>query len=114
MHKRFLNPDTIGLNATDSSATMSSTVKHCDVFSLQGLHNCREYRLPDIPHFSFDCICTKTWKLEQVFCCYFHGHARQTFSDLSTISGDILVEDYEHTVTRVEKIAPARYQFQIH
>ena len=59
-----------------------------------------------------DCEETKT--VYEICDCYWHGHTFLPFRDVSTTTGDRLEKRYEHTMTRLEKIAWVAYQVEVH
>ena len=67
-------------------------------------HACneREYRLPELPHFSVDGYCTETNKVNDFFGCSWNGCPCQTFRDVITTNGDTLAARYEQTMARFE------------
>ena len=44
---------------------------------------------------------------------FFHGHACKPFRDANTMCGDTLVETYERTMSRLEKMSREEYQAKI-
>jgi len=62
--------------------------------------NGREYRLPEIPHFSVDGFCQETRTVNEFLGCYYHGHTCQPYRDVTTNKGDNLAERYESTMMR--------------
>ena len=54
--------------------------------------NGREYRLPELPHFSVDGFCPETKTVYEFMGCYFHGDTCQPFRDVTTTVGDTLAE----------------------
>jgi len=75
--------------------------------------NGREYRLPDLPHFSVDSFCQETRTVYEFLGCYYHGHTCQPYRDVTTIRGDTLAERYERTMMRIEQITRAGYQVEV-
>ena len=71
--------------------------------------NGREYRLPEVPHFSVDGFCAETRTVFQFMGCFFHGCKCQPFRSLKTLGEDTLAERYEQTMLRIEQIANAGY-----
>jgi len=76
--------------------------------------NRREYRLPDLHHFSVDGFCSETSTVYEFLGCYYHGHTCQPYRDVCTMRGDTLVERYERTMMRIEQITSAGYQVDVH
>jgi len=75
--------------------------------------NGREYRLPELPKYSVDGYCPETNVVYEFFGCFYHGHTRQSFRDIKTMSGDTLVERYERTMSRLEQITRAVYKVKV-
>ena len=73
----------------------------------------REYRLPELPHFSVDGYCAETNKVYEFFGCYFHGCTCQPIRDVITTNGDTLEAGYERTMARLEHITRAGYQVKV-
>ena len=53
----------------------------------------REYKVPELPHFSVDGYCPENRTIYEFFGCYFHGHTCQPFRGVITTSGDTLADD---------------------
>jgi len=58
----------------------------------------REYKVPELSHFSVGGYCPETRTIYEFFRCYFHGHTCQPFRDIITTSGDTLAEQYERVL----------------
>ena len=124
LRKQFLKPDTIGLIPTGGySGNVNYSKKSlmwlvyrektdgcCKI--LHG-RNGREYRLPELPHFSVDGFCQETRTVYEFLGCYYHGHTCQPYREVTTIRGDTLAERYERTMMRKEQITRAGYQVQV-
>jgi len=124
LRKRFLKPDTVGLIPTGGytcnnryskkalmwllhmEETDGVLIKHC--------RNGQEYRLPELPRFSVDGYSPDTNTVYEFLGCFWHGHTCQPFRDVATLSGDIMLERYERTMSRLEQITRAGYQVKVH
>jgi G:T-mismatch repair DNA endonuclease (very short patch repair protein) len=120
LRKRFLKPGTIGLIPTAgytgkinySKKALMWLVYRKETDGCRILHggNGREYRLPDIPNLSVDGFCAESRTVYEFLGCYWHGHTCLHYRDVRTMCGDTLVERYEWTIERLEKITRAVYQ----
>jgi G:T-mismatch repair DNA endonuclease (very short patch repair protein) len=72
----------------------------------------REYRLPELPHFSVDGNCAETNTIYEFFGCYWHGCTLKPFRDVITY-GDTLASRYEQTMARLVQITRAGYQVKV-
>jgi G:T-mismatch repair DNA endonuclease (very short patch repair protein) len=72
--------------------------------------NGREYRLPELLHFSVDGYCAETRTMYEFLGCFCHGHTCQSLRDIPTSKGETLAERYEKTISRIEQITRARYK----
>ena len=88
--------DVVGLQAKDRRG-------------LKILHgrNGREYRQPELPHFSVDGFCQETRTVYEFLGCYNDDHTCQPYRDVTKIRGDTLTERYERTMMRIEQITRA-------
>ena len=75
--------------------------------------NSREYRLPDLPHFSVDGYSSEAHTFYKFFGCYYHSHTCQPFRDVTTLRGDTLAERYEETMSRLEHKARSAYLVKV-
>jgi len=76
--------------------------------------NGREYRLPELPHFSVHGYCAETHTVYEFVGCFFHGCVKcQPFRDLKTLGEDTLAERYERTTARLELITNAGYTVKV-
>ena len=67
--------------------------------------NGREFRPPELPHYSVDGYCAETRTIYEFLGCYYHGCKCQPFRDVKTLaSGETLAERYEQTLARIEKL----------
>ena len=73
----------------------------------------REYRPPELPHFSVDDYCAETNKIYDFFGCHCNGSPYQTFREVITANGDNLSARYEHTMARLEQLYCAGYQVKV-
>ena len=67
--------------------TYGLTIKHA--------RNGREYRLPELPHFSVDGYCVETNTIYEIFGCHWLCCTCQPFRDVITTNGDTLAARYE-------------------
>jgi len=68
----------------------------------------REYKVPELPHFSVDGYCPETRKIYEFFECYFHGHTCQPFRDIIKF-GYTPAERYEWSMSRLQQITRSGY-----
>jgi hypothetical protein len=61
----------------------------------------REYRLPELLHFSVEGYCAETNTIYEFFGCHCHGCPCQPFRDIITTNGDTLAARYDQTVARL-------------
>jgi len=62
---------------------------------IQNTRNGREYRPPELPHYSVDGYCAQTRTVYE-FLGYYHGCTCQPFRDVKTMtSGETLADRYE-------------------
>jgi len=54
--------------------------------------NGRDYRLPELPHFSVDVFCPETRTVYEFLGCYYHGHTCQPYRNVCTMRGDTLAD----------------------
>ena len=118
LSKRFLKPDTIGLIPTGGyscnvnysrKALMWLVYRDGGVRKIFHGRNGRQYRLPELPHFSVDGFGRETRTVYEFLGCYYHGHTCQPYRDVCTLRGDTLGERYERTMMRIEQITRAGY-----
>ena len=64
--------------------------------------NGREYRLPELPHFSGNGCCPEINTIYELFGYFWHGDTCQPFRDVCTLSCDNLAKRYERTMSRLE------------
>jgi len=84
-----------------------------DKFKILHARNGREYRLPELPHYSVDGYCAETRRVFEFMGCSFHGCKCQTLRDLKTLYDDTLAERYEKIMLRIEQIANAGYTVKV-
>ena len=123
LRKKFLKPETIGLlppggysanNRNSKKALMWLLhMEQADGCQIQHARNGREYRPPELPHYSVDGYCAETRTVYEFLGCYYHGCTCQPFRDVKTISEETLAERYEQTLSRIEQIKRAGYQVKI-
>jgi len=75
--------------------------------------NRREYRLPELPHFSVDGYCAEKNTVYGFFGCYWQCCKYQLFRDVITINGDTLAAGYEQTMALLEQITRVGYQVKV-
>jgi len=75
--------------------------------------NGREFKVPELPHFSVDGYCPETRTIYEIFWCHFHGHTCQPFRDFITLNGYTLAEQHERTMARLEQMTRAGYLFEV-
>jgi hypothetical protein len=117
LRRKFLKPDSIGMITTGGYSCNNKYSKKAIMWLLQmeqtdgvtinHARNGREYRIPELPHFSVDGYCAETNTIYEFFGCYWHGCTSQTFRDVITTNGDILAARYEQTIARLEQISRA-------
>ena len=113
LRKLFLQPDIIGLIPTGGYTCNHNYSKKAFKWLLhmeQGVgvkimhvRNCRENRLPELPHIIIDGYSPETRKLYEFFGCYFHGNTCQAFIYVIILNGDTLAQRYERTMSRLEQ-----------
>jgi len=123
LRKRFLQPDTIGLLPTGgytcnnkySKKTMMwfLHMEQNDGVKIRYGRNGREYKVPELPHFSVDGYCPETKTIYEFNGCVHHGHTCRSFRDVTTTSGETLAERYERPMSRLEQITREAYQVKI-
>ena len=81
---------------------------------IQHAINGREYRPPQLPHYSVDGYCAETRTIYEFLGCYYHGCKCQQFRDVKTLaSGETLAERYEQTLARIEQLKSAGYTVKV-
>ena len=123
LRRKFLKSDTIGLIPTGGYTCNNKYSKKAimwlfhmeqtDGEAINHARNLREYRLPELPHFSVDGYCAETNTIYEFFGSYFHVCTCQPFRDVITTIGDTLVARYERTMSRFVQITRAGYQFKV-
>ena len=123
LRRKFLKPDTTGLFPTGGYTSNNKYSKKAiiwllhivqtDVLVVKHARNGREYRLPELPHFSVDGYCADTNTFYEFFGFYWHGCTFQLFLDFITTNGDTLAARYEQTMARLEQISLAGYQVKV-
>jgi hypothetical protein len=83
LRKRFLKSETIGLipaggyscsNKYSQKTLMLIHMKEVDGCHIMHARNGREYRLPELPHFSVDGYCAETRTVYDFLGFFYHGH----------------------------------------
>jgi hypothetical protein len=85
-------------------------MEQTDGVAIKDARNGREYRLPELRHFSVDGYCAETNTIYEFIACYLHGCTCQPIRDIITTNGDTLAVRYEQTLVRLEQIPRAVYQ----
>jgi len=75
--------------------------------------NGREYRPPELPHYSVDGYCRETLTDYEFLGYYYNGCTCQPFRDVKTMGGETLAERFEQTMARIEQITRAGYLVKI-
>ena len=88
-------------------------MEQADGCQIQHAGNGREYRPPELPHYSVDGYCAETRTVYAFLGCYYHGSTCQPFRVVKTIGGETLAERYKHSLSRIEQIKWAGYQVKI-
>jgi G:T-mismatch repair DNA endonuclease (very short patch repair protein) len=124
LRKQFLKPETVGLipaggyscNNKYSKKTLMwllhmEQVGGCRIMLAR---NCREYRLPELPHYSVDGYCAETRTVYEFLGRFFHGHTCQPYRDTPTVNEEeTLAERYERTMSIIEQITSLGYKVTI-
>jgi len=123
LRKKFLKPETIGLlpsggytanNRYSKKALMwLMHMEQTDGCHIQHARNGREFRPPELPHFSVDGYCAETRTVYEFLGCYYHGCMCQPFRDVKTLGGETLSERYAQTLARIQQIESAGYNVKI-
>jgi len=118
LRKKFLKPETVGLIPAGGYSTNNRYSKKAliwllhmeqmDGCQIHHARNGREYRPPELPHYSVDGYCRETRTVYEFLGCYYHGCTCQPFRDVKTMGGETLAERYEKTMARIEQITRAR------
>ena len=122
--RNFLQSDTIGIiprgGYTDGRIQSKQAMmwlaylQMTEGITIRHGHNGKEYRLPELPNYSVDGYCEKEKTVYEFLGCFWHGHTCLSFRDrpLGT-ECETLVDRYEKTMTRLEKITGAGYQVKV-
>jgi hypothetical protein len=118
LRKKFPKPGTIGLLPAGGYSANNRYSKKALMWLLHmeqtdgcQIHarNAREYRPPELLHYSVDGYCAETRTVYEFLGCDYHGCTCQPFRDVKTSGGDTLAERYEQTLSRIEQIKRAGY-----
>jgi hypothetical protein len=119
LRKKFLKTETTGLipargytanNRYSKKALMWLLHKEqTDCCHIQHAANGREYRPPELAHYTVDGYCAETRTVYEFLGCYYHGCKCQRFRHVKTLGVDTLAECYEQTMARIEQINQAGY-----
>ena len=88
-------------------------MEQTDGVVIKHARNGRQYRLPELPHFSVDGYCAESNTVCELCGCYWHGCACQPFRDVITTNGDTFAARYEQTMSPLEQITRAGNQVKI-
>ena len=119
-----MKPDTIGLippggysaNRRYSKKALMWLLhmERTDGCHIQHARNGREYRPPELPHYSVDGYCAETRTIYEFLECYYHGCKCQPLRDVKTLAnGETLAERYEQTMARIEQLKSAGYTVKV-
>jgi len=75
--------------------------------------NGREYRPPELPHYSVDGYCAETRTIYEFLGCYYHGSKCQPFRDVKKLANGETTERYEQTLARIEQLKSAGYTVKV-
>ena len=124
LRKKFLKPDTIGLIPSGGYSANRRYSKKALIWLLHmertdGCHiqlarSGREFRPPELPHYSVDGYCAETRTIYEFLGCYYHGLKCQPFRDVKTLgNGETVAERYEQTLARIEQLKSAGYTVKV-
>jgi len=124
LRKKFKKPETIGFippggysaNPRYSKKALMwlQHMERTDGCHIQHARNGREYRPPELPHYSVDGYRAETRKIYEFLGCYYHGCKCQPLRDVKTLaSGETLAERYEQTLARIEQLKIAGYNVRV-
>ena len=123
--RNFLTADTIGIippgGYTDGrvqsrKAMMWLVYEQISDGTIRIRHgrNGKEYRLPELPHYSVDGYCADTKTVYEFMGCFWHGHTCLSFRDVPICnSEETLADRYEKTMSRLERITEAGYKVKV-
>ena len=103
LRRRFLKPVKIWLFPTGGCTcnTCSKAImwllhmEQTNGMELKHANNGREYRLPELPHFSVEVYCPETNTVYEFCGLFWHGHPCQPFRDVINANSVILAPRYE-------------------
>jgi len=123
LRKKFFKPETNGLltSGGDSANNRYSKetlmwllhMEQTDDCQIQHARNGREFKTPELRHYSVDGYCAETRTVYEFLGCYYDGCTCQPFRDVKTLGGETLAERYEQTLARIELIKRAVYRVKI-
>jgi len=123
LRKKILKPETIGLippGGYSANRRYSKKVlwllhtERMDGCHIRHARNGREFRPPELPHYSVDGYCAETRTIYKFLGCYYHGCKCQPFRDVKTLArGETLAERYEQTLARSEQLKSAGYTVKV-
>jgi G:T-mismatch repair DNA endonuclease (very short patch repair protein) len=122
--KKFLRPDSIGIipvggytdNRRQSKKPIAWLLNEEKKEGRRILHgrNGKERRLPESPDIHVDGLYEETCTFYEFNGCYWHGHTCQPLRDMPVACGGrTLVERYEQTISRLERITQAGYLVKV-
>jgi len=89
-------------------------MERTDGCHIQHAKNGREYRPPELPHYSVDGYCDETRTIYEFLGCYYHGCICRPFREVKTLAnGETLAERYEQTMDRIEHLKIAGYTVKV-
>jgi len=89
-------------------------MERTDGCHIQPARNGRDFRPPELPHYSVDGYCAETRTINEFLGYYYHGCMCQSFRDVKTLaSGDTLAERYEQTLARIEQLKSVGYTVKL-
>jgi len=122
--QELLKPETIGLIPPGGYSTNRRYSKkplmwllhmeRTDGCHIQHARNGREFRPPELPHYSVDGYCAETRTIYEFLGYYYQGCKCQPFRDVKTLaSGETLAERYEQTMARIEQLKSVGYTVKV-
>jgi hypothetical protein len=120
LRKKFLKPGTVGLIPSGGYSANHRYSKKAlkwllhmermDECQIRHARNGREFKPPELPHYSVDGYCAETRTVYEFLGCYYHGCTCQPFRDVKMLSDETLAERYEQTLARIQQIKRAGYR----
>ena len=123
LRKKFLKPETIGLIPPGGYSANRRYSKKALMWLLHmertdGCHirhprNGREFRPPELTHYSVDGYCAETRTIYEFLGCYYHDCKCQPLRDVKRLTSGETAERYEQTLARIEQLKSAGYSVKI-